>query len=801
MTRQLPDLFRRLVQQHHGAVYRSAMRVVADEATARDVTQDVFVRALRGKVRFDEERDEVATLCWLAARLAQNALRARRRRRSHEENAMHRSSPSRIEDPAAVAAANDLHDVLQRSVTELPDELRVPLQLHCQDDWTLQAIGSSLRLSTSTVHDRVQRAIERLRARLSGKGFALAGGALPAALRELPPPPVPGGLEAQLLAAGKASAAVAGVEVLRRVAVLAALVVGVATVAVAANAWAADDGPVAVERAASAGVEQEPRRQRPTPEAAPPIERARILPGDDAGRELRAALERLPGPPQARFETLRGTVHDADAWPVVGAVVEVVAAGGLKAFDLGHARTDHNGAFSVEFDVGSLHPRAVCVQVVEDTTTLLVTPELSLPRTDPKAPLELVLPASAGVATDRYEWDLFAHDEAGLALAGVTVSTRPAPLPEPGRVGGFVDARAETDARGHAVLRGRRLGDKWLFVDGREIGRGYTFTKVALDRGGAHERSVLVPEGRSLNVHVERLDEGSLRWVTVWLRDEQLGVSLYAQRDDARDGEVTFTGLGDGPYSVYSACSGSSRSVQRGVVAQGQTVELRMKPLLDERDVGDHMAEVHGSVFDAETGEELAIESWRVDVYRARAGESTFACDRLVPPSPRQTAVSMDKSTGFHEGGLEPGRHAVVAMVPGYAVAVHELEVSGSELFTDVRIELHRGGALRGRLVDGAGRPVPRRGVRVIGVGAFADERLDAWRTHVAGGRTWRVPPTWPCAGDTTDENGEFEVLGVPPRVALRLFAQCAGGGVGVLPVAAIDAGEVREGLELRVTR
>ncbi len=799
MTRLHPDQFARVVKQHHEAVYRSALRVVSDSAMAADVAQDVFVRALRGKVRFDRARDEAATLCWLAARLAQNALRAQRRRRRHEENAMSRSPESSSDDPAAAFAARDLQDAVQHGVAQLPDDLRVPMQLHCQESWTLAAVGSALQLSTSTVHDRVQRGFEQLRAWLESRGFALTAVALPDLVRDVPPPVVPGGLEAQLLAAGKASVVV-GVEATRRIAVTAALAVAAVGGVIATDAFGGGDTgapPVEAVGAVLASASEQDPQPRPNPT---PIERARVLPGDADGDAYREALARLPSLAPPRFVKFHGTVHDSAAWPVTGARVEVVAAGGLKAFGLGEGRTDHVGRFSFEVDVGSLGPSAVRVKVVEDTAPVLVTDEIRLPRADPKAPLTLVLPASAGVATDRYEWRVFAHDESGAAVPGVSIATFPAPLQEPGKVAGFADARGRTDESGEFELRGRRLGEKWLFVDGREVGRGYTFEKVVFDRGGARELRVLVPAGDGLTVRVASVDDESLDWKRIWLRDERLGVYVNPPAAAWNRGEVTFTGLGDGPYTVHAAAGACSQSAIRGVVARGQTIDIALKRLSDERDVGDHMAEVHGAVFDADTGEELELHAFHVEFLRARAGESSLAYDRLVPPAPVQRAAGNDMVKGFHEGGLEPGRHAVVVTVPGYVAAVHEFEVGEKDLVTGVRIEVSPGATVRGRLVDTAGRPVARRLIRTIGVGAFADECLEAWRSHRRGGRGWRRPPTWACCSARTDADGLLE-LRVPDGVPIRLFAQCLGGGVGVLDVGAIPRGVARENVALRVSR
>lgn len=70
MTRLTRDQFARLVREHHAAVYRSARRFVGDGAAAADVAQEVFLRALHGKVRL-RDAEQRASLCWLATKLGQ----------------------------------------------------------------------------------------------------------------------------------------------------------------------------------------------------------------------------------------------------------------------------------------------------------------------------------------------------------------------------------------------------------------------------------------------------------------------------------------------------------------------------------------------------------------------------------------------------------------------------------------------------------------------------------------------------------------------------------------------------------
>src|SRR5262245_25619351 len=118
MPRPAPPEFERLVRDHHAAVYRSAHRVLGDGPAAADTAQDVFVRLLAGKVALDPAADERAVLCWLATRLAQNAARAARRRRHHEDLAMRPTSHD--DDPARRCADADLHAILRQHTAELP---------------------------------------------------------------------------------------------------------------------------------------------------------------------------------------------------------------------------------------------------------------------------------------------------------------------------------------------------------------------------------------------------------------------------------------------------------------------------------------------------------------------------------------------------------------------------------------------------------------------------------------------------------------------------------------------------------
>jgi len=392
MPRLPQPQFEQLVHEHHAAVYRAALRVHGEPADAADTAQEVFLRVLSGKADLQHADGVRATLCWLAAMLANNAVRSRRRRRHHEENAMTITTEP-IENPAQLCEDRDLHRTVQQLVHELPGELRMPLQLRCADGLSFAAIGGALAVPESTVHERVQRALQRLRQALARRGFAIAAAGVPDLLAALPQPASPLGLQARLLALGQ-TGAVATAGLVRRM-VFAGLGVGAAVVLVVAaqRRGGSAELPGVVEAAPSV--------------AAVPVAEQDPAPVRSAVPAVAPAIQDPAPPPPPKVATasvLHGTVHDAGAWPVGGARVVAVAAGGLKPFELAHTTTDAHGAFRFELGAdgtAGLKPSVARLRVIEEGRKLLETADLTLPRAATAEPLQLTLPAEVGTAMSR----------------------------------------------------------------------------------------------------------------------------------------------------------------------------------------------------------------------------------------------------------------------------------------------------------------------------------------------------------------------------------------------------------------
>src|SRR5262249_13194101 len=151
-----------------------------------------------------------ATLRWLATRLALNRLRTLRRRERHERRG---AVPDAPRDPVYVAADADEQAAIAAALRALPDELRLPLVLRFQAGRTIAELGKCLSVAPSTVHERVQRGLDRLRHALARAGCAIAPARLPEMLEAAMPAPVPVTLVRSLLALTPAAASLSALAV------------------------------------------------------------------------------------------------------------------------------------------------------------------------------------------------------------------------------------------------------------------------------------------------------------------------------------------------------------------------------------------------------------------------------------------------------------------------------------------------------------------------------------------------------------------------------------------------------------
>ncbi|HEX6444864.1 MAG TPA: RNA polymerase sigma factor [Streptosporangiales bacterium] len=174
MARRASDderVFSALYDEIRPAVHAYLLGRFGDPETARDLTQEVFLRAWR---RFGEIRDLPAERrrAWLftvAKNLATDTYRSRATRDATAA-ALRQEATGRApsaDEPAASAERGERLDEVAAAVRALPDELRVVLTMHAVAELSSRQIGAMLDQPAGTVRYKLSVARRQLAARLS----------------------------------------------------------------------------------------------------------------------------------------------------------------------------------------------------------------------------------------------------------------------------------------------------------------------------------------------------------------------------------------------------------------------------------------------------------------------------------------------------------------------------------------------------------------------------------------------------------------------------------------------------------
>ena len=180
-----PEALGELYDRYGRLVYSLAYAIIADQAVAEEITQDVFIRVWQRAGTYRPEQAQVST--WLTAITRHHAIDVLRRHKARPEG----SSLSWDDLPPLTLAAHDLEDQAERSVQEarvraaiaaLPADQQEALALAYLHGYTQQQIAERLRQPLGTIKTRIRAAMQKLRQKLvteqpSEDPSARAGGA------------------------------------------------------------------------------------------------------------------------------------------------------------------------------------------------------------------------------------------------------------------------------------------------------------------------------------------------------------------------------------------------------------------------------------------------------------------------------------------------------------------------------------------------------------------------------------------------------------------------------------------------
>ena len=158
----------RAIEQYGNATYNFAFRLTRNEADARDLTQEAFLRVYRAWQSFKPGTSFLSWIYRIVTNLHRDELRRRKGRYLEEIPEDHDIYRQRGERPLAVAPLDDyveshFSEPLARALEELGAEQRQIVMLADVEGFSYQEIAGVLGCSVGTVRSRLHRARGLLR--------------------------------------------------------------------------------------------------------------------------------------------------------------------------------------------------------------------------------------------------------------------------------------------------------------------------------------------------------------------------------------------------------------------------------------------------------------------------------------------------------------------------------------------------------------------------------------------------------------------------------------------------------------
>ena len=169
--------FAAIYERHRTVVYRFARLMSGSDATAEDVTQEVFVTLIHTIPTYEPQRAGLLTYLYGVARnVTRNRIRRDRRFVALETAA---AAPAPTDDPHDAASRAQERVLLRRAILSLPSRYREAVILSDVHGLTYAETARVLHLPVGTVRSRLSRGRQMLVARLGAATAPVHASALP----------------------------------------------------------------------------------------------------------------------------------------------------------------------------------------------------------------------------------------------------------------------------------------------------------------------------------------------------------------------------------------------------------------------------------------------------------------------------------------------------------------------------------------------------------------------------------------------------------------------------------------------
>jgi len=147
--------FKKYYDDHADYAYKLCYSILKNEASAQDAVQEAFIRAYRKWETYDKNKPFRP---WLSRILVNECYRILEKEKKVIHLEFDESASSSKE-----SLSFDEHDDLDKAISSLDDEQRIPLILKYIDDLTNEEIADILKLNVNTVKSRLFKARQKLK--------------------------------------------------------------------------------------------------------------------------------------------------------------------------------------------------------------------------------------------------------------------------------------------------------------------------------------------------------------------------------------------------------------------------------------------------------------------------------------------------------------------------------------------------------------------------------------------------------------------------------------------------------------
>ena len=170
------DAVRHLVSANNQRLFRAAWSILKNRSESEDVLQSCYAKALAAIGSFEGRSSLTTWLTRIAINEALARKRVQERRRKHleaegvqvlETYREQLAKGSQAPSPEAEAAREQLRSILERAISDLPENFRTVFVLHEIEGVSVEDAAAALEIPSGTVKTRLMRARRKLQQALA----------------------------------------------------------------------------------------------------------------------------------------------------------------------------------------------------------------------------------------------------------------------------------------------------------------------------------------------------------------------------------------------------------------------------------------------------------------------------------------------------------------------------------------------------------------------------------------------------------------------------------------------------------